>query len=138
MRSLEHSGKISWDNVNFLIEVLSPIKRLDLAKRLTKSEVRRDLTILLHFYARNRLELDQLVNVFPLTKTTARHLLTTFTENENERCRFYAARMRSLAESKKNIHQVFEDDIGVRSGVNSPWSKLTMLVIISGEIIVAA
>ena len=138
MRSLEHSGKISWDNVNFLIEVLSPIKRLDLAKRLTKSEVRRDLTILLHFYARNRLELDQLVNVFPLTKTTARHLLTTFTENENERCRFYAARMRSLAESKKNIHQVFEDDIDVRSGVNSPWSKLTMLVIISGEIIVAA
>ena len=138
MLSLEHSGKISWDNVNFLIEVLSPIKRLDLAKRLTKSEVRRDLTILLHFYARNRLELDQLVNVFPLTKTTARHLMTIFTENENERYRFYAARMRSLAESKKNIHQVFEDDIDVRSGVNSPWSKLTMLVIISGEIIVAA
>ena len=46
--------------------------------------------------------------------------------------------MRSLAESKKNIHQVFEDNIDVRSGVNSPWSKLTMLVIISGEIIVAA
>ena len=137
MRSLEHSGKISWDNVNFLIEVLSPIKRLDLAKRLTKSEVRRDLTILQHFYARNRLELDP-VNVFPLMKTTARHLLTIFTENENERCRFYAARMRSLVESNKNIHQVFEDDIDVRSGVNSPWSKLTMLVIISGEVIAAA
>ena len=69
---------------------------------------------------------------------TARHLLTIFTENENERCRFYAARMRSLVESNKNIHQVLEDDIDVPSGVNSPWSKLTMLVIISGEIIVAA
>ena len=41
-------------------------------------------------------------------------------------------------ESNKNIHQVFKEEVDVRSGLKSSWSKLTMLVIIAGEIIVAA
>ena len=41
-------------------------------------------------------------------------------------------------ESNKNILQVFEEEVDVRSGLKSSWSKLTMLVIIAGEIIVAA
>ena len=41
-------------------------------------------------------------------------------------------------ESNKNIPQVFEEEVDVRSGLKSSWSKLTMLVIIAGEIIVAA
>ena len=49
-----------------------------------------------------------------------------------------AARMRTLVESNKNILQVFEEEVDVRSGLKSSWSKLTMLVIIAGEIIVAA
>ena len=40
-------------------------------------------------------------------------------------------------ESNKNILQVFEEEVDVRSGLKSSWSKLTMLVIIAGEIIVA-
>ena len=48
-----------------------------------------------------------------------------------------AARMRTLVESNKNILQVFEEEVDVRSGLKSSWSKLTMLVIIAGEIIVA-
>ena len=49
-----------------------------------------------------------------------------------------AARMRTLVESNKNILQVFEEEVDVRSGLKLSWSKLTMLVIIAGEIIVAA
>ena len=49
-----------------------------------------------------------------------------------------ATRMRTLVESNKNILQVFEEEVDVRSGLKSFWSKLTMLVIIPGEIIVAA
>ena len=49
-----------------------------------------------------------------------------------------AARMRTLVESNKNILEVFEEEVDVRSGLKSSWSKLTMLVIIAGEIIVAA
>ena len=41
-------------------------------------------------------------------------------------------------ESNKNILQVFEEEVDVRSGLKSSWSKLTMHVIIAGEIIVAA
>ena len=41
-------------------------------------------------------------------------------------------------ESNKNIHQVFKEEVDVRSRLKSSWSKLTMLVIIAGEIIVAA
>ena len=135
LRSLEHLGKISWTDVNFLKDALSAIKRLDLATLLTTFEVRRDLTLLLHFYARKRLQLDP-VYVSHSMKNTARHLLTIVTENE--RCRFDPARMRTLVESNKNIHQVFEEEVDVRSGLKSSWSKLTMLVIIAGEIIVAA
>ena len=40
-------------------------------------------------------------------------------------------------ESNKNIHQVFKEEVDVRSRLKSSWSKLTMLVIIAGEIIVA-
>ena len=49
-----------------------------------------------------------------------------------------ATRMRTLVESNKNILQVFEEEVDVRSGLKSFWSKLTMLAIIPGEIIVAA
>ncbi|XP_022786836.1 uncharacterized protein LOC111327016 [Stylophora pistillata] len=137
LRSLEHADLISWADVKFLKEALRAIKRLDLAKLLTTFEVRRDLTILLDFYSRKRLELD-LPYVSPSMKTTARHLLTVVTENESERCRFDIARMRTLVESKRNIQEIFEEEVDVRSGLKSSWSKLTMLVIIAGEIIVAA
>ncbi|XP_022805012.1 uncharacterized protein LOC111342228 [Stylophora pistillata] len=136
-RSLEYVGKISRADVNFLKDALSAIKRLDLVKQLKTFEVRRDLTILLDFYARKRLELD-LPYVSPTVKTIARHLLTVVTENESERCRFDAARMRTLVESKRNIQEIFEEEVDSRSGLKSSWSKLTMLVIIAGEIIVAA
>ena len=137
LRSLEHSDKISWANVNFLKEALRAIGRCDLAKLLETFEVRRDLTLLLDFYTRERLGEDPVYVPLSL-KTTARHLLTIVTENEHESCRFDGTRMRSLVEANKNILQVFEEEVDVRSGVNSPWSKLTMLVIIAGEIIVAA
>lgn len=135
LRSLEYVDKISWVNVNLLKEALGVIRRLDLAKLLTTFEIRRDLAILLEFYARKRLELD-LPYVSPSMKIAARHLLTVVKENDNER--FVTKRMRTIMKSNKNIQQVFEDEVDVRSGLNASWSKLTMLVIISGEIIVAA
>jgi len=51
-RSLEHEGKISWEDVTFLKELMRTMQRLDVVKKLTRFELKRDLTILLDFYPR--------------------------------------------------------------------------------------
>ena len=51
LQSLENAGKTSWKDVRFLEEGLREVRRLDLAKILEEFEIKRDLTILLDFYA---------------------------------------------------------------------------------------
>ena len=58
MSSLENAGKISWSDVSFLKEGLEQVKRLDLVKKLTAFEVKRNLIVLLDFYARKRQEME--------------------------------------------------------------------------------
>lgn len=58
LRLLEHEARISWDNINFVKEAMGSIPRLDLVEDLTKYEVKRNLTLLLDFYAKSNLGLD--------------------------------------------------------------------------------
>ena len=131
---LEYAGMISWEDVGRLTEGLRQIQRLDLVKLLTEFEMKRNLTVFLDFYARKRLELD-LCFRSDAVQSTAAYLLT-----ETIRDGFDITNVRSLVESGKSIKKVlndFEEEID-RSEFSSPWSKLTMLIAIAGEIIVAA
>ena len=53
-RSLEHEGKMSWEVVTFLKKLMCIMQRLDVVKKLTQLELKRDLTILLDSYPRKR------------------------------------------------------------------------------------
>lgn len=141
LRSLEHIGKISLNDIHFLKEALCDIQRLDLVKLLTAFEIKRDLTILLDFYVGKRLAFNSDLHcVTSSAKATAEYLLTLMTEILSDR--FDVSNVRSLVESsKKNMQQLLtdvEEEIDERSGLESPWSRLTMLVVIAGEVIVAA
>lgn len=134
LTSLEHAGMISWEDVGRLTEGLRQIQRLDLVKLLTEFEMKRNLTVLLDFYTRKRLGLDSCFRSDSV-QSTAAYLLT-----ETVREGFDITNIRSLVESGKSIRKVlneFEEEID-RSEFSSPWSKLTMLIVIAGEIIVAA
>ena len=134
LTSLEYAGMISWEDVGRLTEGLRQIQRLDLVKLLTEFELKRDLTVLLDFYTRKRLELDLCFRSNSV-QSTAAYLLT-----ETVRDEFDITNVRSLVGSGKSIKTVlneFEEEID-RSELSSPWSKLTMLIVIAGEIIVAA
>ena len=133
LTSLEEAGMISWEDVGSLTEGLRQIKRLDLVKLLTKFEMKRNLTVLLDLYARKRLGLD-LSFRSDSVRATAAYLTETVRDG------FDITIIRSLVESGENIKKIlneFEDEM-YRSECSSPWSKLTMLIVIAGEIIVAA
>ncbi|KAL9987848.1 hypothetical protein ACROYT_G002220 [Oculina patagonica] len=135
LNSLEHVGMISWEDVRSLKEGLLAIQRLDLAKELTVFETKRDLTVLLDFYTRKRLGLDLCHRSDSVEKTVG-YLL-----KEIVRDGFDITSVKTFVESSKNIKKVlndFEEEIGRRSEKSSPWSKLTMLVVIAGEVIFAA
>ena len=134
LTSLEHAGMISWEDVGRLTEGLRQIQRMDLVTLLTEFEMKRNLTVLLDFYTRKRLGMD-LSFRSDSVQSTAAHLFT-----ETVRDGFDITNIRSLVGSGKSIKKVlneFEDEID-RSEFSSPWSKLTMLIAIAGEIIVAA
>ena len=46
-RDLEYEGKISWQDVNFLKEVMRTLSREGVVRELTEFELKRDLTLLL-------------------------------------------------------------------------------------------
>ena len=52
LRSLEYNGKISWEDVKLVKEAMRKINRFDIERELTEYEIKRDLTLLLDFYAR--------------------------------------------------------------------------------------
>lgn len=134
LTSLEYAGMITWEDVGRLTEGLHQIQRLDLVKLLTEFEMKRDLTVLLDFYTRKKLGLDLCLRSSSV-QSTAAYLLT-----ENISDGFDITNIRSLLGSSKSIKKVlneFEEEID-RSELSCPWSKLTMLITIAGEIIVAA
>ena len=134
LTSLENAGMISWEDVGRLTEGLRQIHRLDLVKLLTEFEMKRNLTILLDCYTRERLGLDLCFRSDTVQSTAAYLLMETVQDG------FDITNVRSLVGSGKNIKKVlneFEEEID-RSEFSFPWSKLAMLIVIAGEIIVAA
>ena len=138
--SLENTGKISWSDVSFLKEGLVEVKRLDLAQKLTELEVIRNLTVLLDFYARKRQGISE-SSSSPLdsVEKVAGYLLMITREvfqdgfNVSERVRSLLGESR---EDIQNLMLVFKDNCDQE--LFDPWSKLTLLIVISGEIFAVA
>ena len=137
LRSLESVGKISWKDVGSLKEGLYAIQRPDLVEILTAFETRRELTLFLDDYARKRQEGSEsrCYQSVSSIELLAKHLVdvTTeiFTDGLNN------SKVRSLMKSRKNVQEVlfdFEEQI-VKEQVVNPWSKLTFLVVIAGEVV---
>ena len=139
--SLEYAGKISWSDVSFLKEGLVEVKRLDLAQKLTEFEVMRNLTVLLDFYARKRQGISESSCSSPLdsVEKVAGYLLMITREvfqdgfDVSERVRSLLGESR---EDIKNLMLVFKDNCDQE--LSDPWSKLTLLIVISGEIFAVA
>ena len=141
MSSLEYAGKISWSDLSFLKEGLLEVKRSDLADKLTEFEVMRNLTVPLDFYARKKQGISQSSCSSPLdsVEKVAGYLLMITREvfqdgfDVGERVRSLLGESR---EDIKNLMLVFEDNCDQE--LSDPWSKLSLLIVISGEIFALA
>ena len=137
LRSLEYNGKISWENVNLVKEAMRKINRFDIVKELTEYEIKRDLTLLLDFYARKILNLDLHCSSVPV-KRIAGHLVRLM-EFARDKVNSITS-INLTVESSKDIRKAlvdFEDDIDCREQPFS-WNEFTVLVVIAGEIIAVA
>ena len=135
-RRLEHERLISWKDVNYLKYLMRRIRRLDIEETLTEYEVKRDLTILLDFYARKRQGLD-----------------FTCCSHNVRRVAGYLTRLMDMVEdnidivniitsvnSSKEIRNAlvnFEEEIDCREQTFS-WNEFMMLVVIAGELLAIA
>ena len=141
MSSLENAGKISWSDVSFLKEGLEDVKRLDLAEKLTEFEVKRNLEVLLDFYARKRQGISESSCSSPLdsVEKVAGYLLM-ITKEVFQDGFDVSERVRSLLEESrediKNLMLVLKEKCDQK--LSDPWSKLTLCIVISGEIFAVA
>ena len=138
LRSLKDAGEILCLDVRSLKEALRNIQRSDLAKSLTAFEIKRDLIILLDFYARMR-QGSESRNRSSSVELVAGYLLNFMTEIVGDR--FDASNVRSLmmGPRRKSITKLlidFEEEIGRE--MSDPWCKLTCLVVIAGEMVAEA
>lgn len=136
LHSLEYMGMISWEDVNLVKEAMYKINRFDIVKELTEYEIKRDLTLLLDFYARKILDLD-LHCCSVSVKRIVGHLVRLM---EVVRDKVDITAISLTVESCKDIRKAlvdFEDDIDCRE-LTFSWNEFTMLVIIAGEIIAVA
>lgn len=139
LRSLQNAGKISWEDISYLKEGLRVVQRMDLVKTLTAFEVKRDVTILLDFYARKRQGSESFSrHAFEKVEQIAGYLAIIMTEKAQERFDV-GNTVRSLLEPKKGIRKVLVEFEGeIKRELSDPWSKLTFLVVIAGEIAAAS
>ncbi|XP_068721613.1 uncharacterized protein [Montipora capricornis] len=131
-RDLEYEGKISWQDVSFLKEVMRTLTREDVVRELTEFELKRDLTLLLDLFTRKRRGLDIHCCSSSVKKVTG--YLTT------------------LADKLRGIVDLTCLDIPVQSSVDIQkaissfameidlkeltfsWNEFTFLVITAGEL----
>ena len=141
---LEHIGKISWENVRFLKKILTQLFRLDLEENLTKYEIKRDLALLLALYASKRQGCRNTYQRFSTSVEKLSDLLLNVT-NEISRTatsdedKLDLTFMRSVL-AEEDIKQVLvevEQEIE-RKFTSDSWSKLTMFVVIAGELVFEA
>lgn len=136
LRSLEYKGKISWEDVNFVKEAMRKINRFDIVKELTEYEIKRDLTLLLDFYARKILNLD-LHCCSVSVKRIVGHLVRLM---EVARDKVDVTSISLTVECCKDMRKAlvdFEDEIDCGE-LTFSWNEFTMLVVIAGEIIAVA
>ena len=130
-RSLENAGKISWEDVSFLKEGLLAVRREDLCRTLTLFEIERDLIILLDLYARKKCGED-CGHAFHSVERVAEILVLLTTYDAG-------IAVESLVKSTKKLRKVliaFEEV--VERELMDPWSRLTLHIVIAGEIVAVA
>ena len=133
LRSLENAGVISWMDMCSLKDSLRIVGRLDLVDTLTAFEIKRDLAILLALYAGKR-QGSEMCSHLSSVELLAEYLVKITTDT-----RFDKQSLTSLMESGKSVTKVlknFEEEIDRR--LSDPWSQLTLLVVIAGEVIAEA
>ena len=138
LRSLKDAGEISCLDVSSLKEALRNIQRSDLATSLTAFEIKRDLIILLDFYARMR-QGSESRSRSSSVELVAGYLLNFMTEIAGDRFDVSNVRSLMMEPRKKSITKLlidFEEEI--EREIADPWGKLTCLVIIAGEIVAEA
>lgn len=126
---LENAGKISWEDVSFLKEGLLAVWREDLCKTLTLFEIKRDLIILLDLYARKKCG-EESGHAFHSVERVADILVMLTTDDAG-------IAVESFVESTKNLKKVLiASEEVVERELTDPWSRLTLLIVIAGEIAV--
>ncbi|XP_020632521.1 uncharacterized protein LOC110069350 [Orbicella faveolata] len=136
LRSLEDAGKVSWLDVTSLKKALTEISRLDLERKVSRYEIKRNLTILLNFYAEMKLEL-QPCSLSKSVESVARCLLDLMTAIVRDG--FDVNIVRSLTEPIKGTKKVLLDwERAIERELSYPWDRVTILVLITGEMIAEA
>lgn len=135
LRLLEHEARISWDNINFVKEAMGSIPRLDLVEDLTKYEVKRNLTLLLDFYAKSNLGLDSNFcdNKLGMNMVASRLRKIMDSARESVKIRDICSTVESSRDLKKVLMALEE-----KMDEEPSWDDFTMLVIFAGEIITIA
>ena len=137
LRSLKNAGEISWIDTCSLKDSLKIIGRLDLVDTLTTFEIKRDLAILLDLYATKR-EGSEMCFRLSSVEALAEYLVKITTHLFRD-TRFDKQSLTSLMESGRSVTKVLNDfEMEIERKLSDPWSKLTLLVIIAGEIIAEA
>lgn len=135
LRSLENAGEISWIDMRSLKDGLRII--LDLVDTLTAFEIKRDLAILLDLYATKR-QGSEMGSRRSSVKVLAEYLVKITTDLFRD-TRFDKQSLTSLMESRKSVTKVLNNfEVEIERRLSDPWSKLTLLVIIAGEVVAKA
>ena len=138
LRSLKDAKEVSCFDVRSLKEALRKIQRSDLATILTAFEIKRDLIVLLDFYARMRRGLESRSRSSSV-ELVAGCLLNFMTEIVGDRFDVSIIKSLMMEPRRKSIRKLlikFEDEI--EREIADPWGKLTCLVVIAGEIVAEA
>lgn len=129
LTSLEHSAKISWIDVSFLKKCLHSIGREDLVVALTEFEMKRELSILLNFYVKEK---NGLHPFCPSSATAAAFHLVRLMERFPGR-EDLTGLMRSSDKKAEDLWLQFLS--ATPRTTRMTLGKFTMLVAIAGEII---
>ena len=136
-RSLEYAGKLSWKDVSFLKEGLLKVRRLDLVKDLTEFEVNRNFALLLDLYGKMKQSSQWSYSSFESMIKVANHLtflMRAISEDEYD----VSDTINKFMEAGKEFKSVLNDfEEETERELSEPWSKLTLLFLVSGELITA-
>lgn len=134
-RSLEYAGKLSWKDVSFLKEGLLKVRRLDLVKDLTEFEVNRNFALLLDLYGKMRQSSQWSYSSFESMVKVANHLtflMRAICQDEFD----VSDTINKFMEAGKEFKSVLNDlEEETERQLSEPWSKLTLLFLVSGELI---